>query len=41
MNQVFFYLLDFCVVVYLDDILVFSPTKEDQEYNLKIVFKRL
>ena len=39
MNQVFFYLLDSCVVVYLDDILVFSRTKEDHERDLDAVFK--
>ena len=41
MNQVLFDLLDSCVVVYLDDILVFSRTKEDHEQDLDAVFKRL
>ena len=41
MNQVLFDLLDSCVVVYLDDILVFSRTKEDHEQDLNAVFKRL
>ena len=41
MNQVLFDLLDFCVVVYLDDILVFSHTKEDHVWDLNAVFKRL
>ena len=41
MNQVLFDLLDSCVVVYLDDILVFSCTKEDYEWDLNAVFKRL
>ena len=41
MNQVLFDLLDSCIVVYLDDILVFSRTKEDHEQDLDAVFKRL
>ena len=41
MNQVLFVLLDFCVVVYLDDFLVFSHTKEDHERDLNTVFKSL
>ena len=41
MNQVLFDLLDSCVVVYLDDILVFSYTNEDYECDLNVVFKRL
>ena len=41
MNQVLFDLLDSCVVVYLDDILVFSQTREDHEQDLNAVFKRL
>ena len=41
MNQVLFDLLDSCVVVYLDYILVFSRTKEDHEWDLNAVFKRL
>ena len=41
MNQVLFDLLDSCVVVYLDDILVFSHTMEDHEWDLNSVFKRL
>ena len=40
-NQGFFYLLDSCDVVYLDDILVFCSTKEDHERDLNAVFKRL
>ena len=40
-NQGFFYSLDSCVVVYLDDILLFSCTKEDHESNLNAVFERL
>ena len=30
-----------CVIVYLDDILVFSHTKEDYVHDLNAVFKRL
>ena len=41
MNRVLFGLLDFYVVVYLDDILVFSRTKEDHKRDLNAVFKRL
>ena len=41
MNQVLSNLLDSCVVVYLDDILVFSRTKEDHERDLNAVFKGL
>ena len=41
MNQVLFDLIDSCVVVYLDDILVFSHIKEDHEQDLNTVFKRL
>ena len=39
MNQVLFDLLDSCVVVYLDDILVFSHTKEDYICDLNAIFK--
>ena len=41
MDQVLFELLNSCVVVYLDNILLFICTKEDYVYNLKAVFKRL
>ena len=40
MNQVLFDLLNSCVVVYLDDILVFRHTKEDHKRDLNAVFKR-
>ena len=36
-----FDLLDSYDIVYLDDILVFSNTKEDHMHNLNAVFKRL
>ena len=38
--QILFDLFDFCVVVYLDDILVFSYVKNNHMYNLNAVFKR-
>ena len=41
MNNVFFDLLDDFVVVYLDDILIFSKTYEDHVRHLHAVFKRL
>ena len=41
MNQVIFDLLDFCVMIYFNDILVFGHTKEDHEWDLNAVFKRL
>ena len=40
-NQVIFHLLVSCVVVYLDDILVCSHTKEDRIHDLNAVFKRM
>ena len=41
MNQDFFiYLLNFCVTIYLGDILEFSYTKEDYMNDLNAVFKR-
>jgi RNase H-like domain found in reverse transcriptase/Reverse transcriptase (RNA-dependent DNA polymerase)/Integrase zinc binding domain/Chromo (CHRromatin Organisation MOdifier) domain/Retroviral aspartyl protease len=41
MNQVFHDLLDVCVVVYLDDILVFSHTEEEHLQHLETVLERL
>ena len=40
MNQVLFDLLNSCVIVYFDDILVFSCTKENHQWDLNAVFKR-
>jgi hypothetical protein len=41
MNDVFSDILEKFVVVYLDDILIFSKTQEDHEKHLDEVFKRL
>ena len=41
MNHVFFDILDECVTVYLDDILIFSRTKEEHIAALHKVFSRL
>ena len=41
MNHVFFDLLDDCVIVYLDDILIFSRTKEEHLTALNEVLSRL
>ena len=41
MNHVFFDMLDDCVVVYLDDILIFSRTEAEHRAALGRVFKRL
>ena len=39
--MVFWDLLDDCVLVYLDDILIFSKSVEDHKVALRKVFKRL
>ena len=41
MNTVFFDLLDTCVVIYLDDVLIFSKTIEEHNAALDAVFSRL
>ena len=41
MNHVFFDLLDDCVMVYLDNILILSRTKEEHFTALNKVFSRL
>ncbi|MGL4848123.1 MAG: reverse transcriptase domain-containing protein, partial [Clostridium sp.] len=41
MNQVFFDLLGKCVVVYMDDVLIYSKTRELHLEHLASVFKRL
>ncbi|CAI7844104.1 unnamed protein product [Closterium sp. NIES-53] len=41
MNMVFRDLLDQCIIVYLDDILIFSKAREQHLRDLDAVFKRL
>ncbi|KAJ3707632.1 hypothetical protein LUZ61_011337 [Rhynchospora tenuis] len=41
MNRVFHDLLDSCVVVFIDDILIYSKTKEEHENHLRMVLERL
>ena len=41
MNDIFRDLLDVCVIVYLDDILVYSKSKEEHEQHLQQVLQRL
>ena len=41
MNSVMGEYIDFFVVVYLDDILVFSPTEYEHENHLRLVFQKL
>jgi len=41
MNQVFKPYLDKFVIVFIDDILIYSPSKEDHENHLKIVLMTL
>ena len=41
MNTVFFDLLDTCVVIYLDDLLIFSKTIVEHKAALDAVFSRL
>ena len=41
MNNVFFKLLDKCVVIYLDDILIFSNSIEEHKVHLEEVFRLL
>ena len=41
MNDVLFDFLDSFVVVYLDDIVIYSPTLEDHLVHLQKVFDRL
>jgi hypothetical protein len=41
MNNIFRDLLDVCVVVYLDNILIYSKNKKDREKHLRTVLERL
>jgi hypothetical protein len=41
MDKVFMDELDKCVVVFIDDILVFSKTAEEHEEHLRIVLEKL
>ena len=41
MNDIFWDLLDICVVVYLDDIFVYPRNAEDHERHLRQVLRRL
>ena len=41
MNMVFFDLLDTCVVIYLDDLLIFSKTVVEYKTALDTVFSHL
>jgi hypothetical protein len=41
MNDIFRDILDECVIVYLDDILIFSKTKKEHEQHLRTVLQRL
>lgn len=40
-NNVFHTYLDFFMIVFIEEILVYSRTKEDHVHHLKIVFHRL
>jgi Reverse transcriptase (RNA-dependent DNA polymerase)/RNase H-like domain found in reverse transcriptase len=41
MNEVFYDLLDKCVIIYIDDILIFSETYEGHKKDLYLVLQRL
>ena len=41
MNSIFFEELDVCVIIFIDDILVFSKTKEEHPNYLRIVSQML
>ncbi|WVZ50140.1 hypothetical protein U9M48_001426 [Paspalum notatum var. saurae] len=41
MNMIFMRELDQCVVVFIDDILIFSKTREEHEQHLRIVLEKL
>ena len=41
MNNVFREYLDKCVIVFIDDILVYSRSKEEHEWHLRVVINKL
>jgi hypothetical protein len=41
MNDIFRDMLDICVIVYMDDILVYSKAPEEHEQHLRRVLQRL
>ena len=41
MNSIFADLLDICILVYLDDILIYSDNSKDHEYHVHEVLCRL
>jgi len=41
MNKIFFDILDIYVVIYLDDILIYSDNLEDHKRHMKEILKRL
>ena len=41
MNNVFREYLDKCVIVFIDDILVYSRSKEEHEWHLRVVMNKL
>jgi len=41
MNKIFSYLLDVCVVIYLDDILIYSNNMSEHHQHVKEVLKHL
>jgi len=41
MNNIFFNLLDVCIVIYLDDILIYSNNMSEHHWHVKKVLKHL
>ena len=40
-NDIFRDLLDICLIIYLDDLLVYSKTQEEHDSHVPLVLKRL
>ena len=40
-NDIFRDLLDVCLIIYLDDLLVYSKTQEEHDSHVQLVLKRL